>query len=700
MLLFMGVFFALAFSVTLALSLPGDIAGIQANGIPVTTASHLSTGATEKVYGAVSPGQGIVIAVFSYQDSLGNSVTGRHVEPFWFNDSTGRVLVQMGSNYSTAVAIHSDGHAYPSNGSPAGFSYGSGDPIAIIGTVSTSGNLTVLQATNVADAPTAFSRATVAGDLEFFVPLFGVPTVVAVTGWGWQRGRLREHLLQLPQWTSKRPKALGAPPPRDEIRWLENPYPRRLRTVSIGLHVLSAGWVTLFLVVVVSPIAFPYAAFLATIAVVPIGLLFSLIFGVSLGSAAKRAPRRIGLSDNGVYLDYPSPPKNARSYIAWIDVRELEAPTQVNKRAAKVDTPLGTEYLLSLDPAILPELRAAFEAGRTPFRDRSAPIRPSVASLLGTGAPRSVAEVSWTPNPMRTRWMRNGALLLLLEIPALLLLAWLWPRIGFGQGDVLFILPAMVGVSQLWTGYTAVRAVGVSTVGIGLRERRGERTVLWSDIEQLTPMARGFRYRTYSGFAEAVPMVDATLVSSIAEAMAPARGIPSSPVPPSPPPESLWISNPVRRRARAYLVLFLVLPIGLMTAGVIWGALRPSDPNWVLLATLPSVVLVFSIYPFVLYRASPVRIAVTPDALFVDFGSRRPGPGDLRAIRLSEIARLTSSVGRDQPTQTTLGLPAVPILVITTGGVVLSGGTVSPELARPIEARLRPDQLKDWKVPP
>lgn len=699
-LFFMGLSLTLAFCLTLALSLPGDISGIQANEMPVTEASHLSAGATAKVFGTVSPGQGAVITVFTYHDSYGNAITGRHVEPFWFNDSTGRVLVRMGANSSDAVAIENGGQPYPADGSPTGFQYQSGDPISIIGVASLVGNVTVLQATNVASSPTSFSHASVAGELEFFVPLLGAPAAVLVLGVAWQRGRLREHALHLPQWTAKRPKALRTAAPGDNVRWLDNPYPGRLRRISVVAYALAVVLAALFLVVVVSPIVFPYSVYLGTLVGAPVGLLFALPFGFGYGQTAKHAPTRVGLSSTGVYLDYPHPPKNARAFIAWSDVRELEAPLAVNKYAAKLDTPLGTEYLLSIDASILPEIRAAFEAGRTPFRDRAAPIRPSLASLVGAGAPLSVADVQWSPNPLRTRWMRNGVILLLLEIPALALLVLLWPRVGLNQGDALFFLPLMFGASQLWGGYAAIRAVGLSSIGISLRERKGERTILWSDIEELTPGSRGLRYKTYSGFAEALPLLDASVVRAIADAMASARGVSSTRAPVLPPPETLWQPNLLKQRARLYLVLLLGIPLALTASGAVWAFLEPSNPAWIFLVTLPVVVLVFALYPYALYRSSPDRIAVTSEALFVDRGSRPAGPGELGTLRLTDIASLSSTVGRHEPAPTTLGMPSVALYVKTSWGVLLAGGMISPGLAKAIAARMRPDQVKEWKVPP
>jgi hypothetical protein len=120
-LLTFGVILTVMFGLVAATILPVEVDRAQLEGLSISPVSSLSPGSTAKISGYVSAGQGTVIVIFSYKDSTGTPQTGRHVEPFWMNDSTGRVLVEMGSNGSTDPAIDSGGVPYPSNATPTGF---------------------------------------------------------------------------------------------------------------------------------------------------------------------------------------------------------------------------------------------------------------------------------------------------------------------------------------------------------------------------------------------------------------------------------------------------------------------------------------------------------------------------------------------------------------------------------------------------
>ncbi|HEY6237778.1 MAG TPA: hypothetical protein VIZ68_01145, partial [Thermoplasmata archaeon] len=212
LLIFQGAMFLLIFGVVAATSVPAGIAGSQLNAMSVTTVAQLGQSGTAKVFGTVSPGQSTVIVVFSYRDSTGTTQSGRHVEDFWFNDSTGPALIQMGLNSSSSPSIAAGGEPYPTVGTPTGFQYESGDPISIIGNVVHSGNETILQASEVAPSPGAFYHHSDLFDAAFFGIPISASSAALVAGVFLTRHRLRLHGLHLPQWAAKRPKQLAAAP--------------------------------------------------------------------------------------------------------------------------------------------------------------------------------------------------------------------------------------------------------------------------------------------------------------------------------------------------------------------------------------------------------------------------------------------------------------------------------------------------------
>jgi hypothetical protein len=703
LLILQGATFLIIFGFIAALTVPAGIAGSQLNAMPVSTVAQLGPSGTAKVFGTVSPGQSTVIVVFSYRDSTGTSQTGRHVEDFWFNDSTGVALIQMGPNSSSSPSIATGGEPYPSVGTPTGFQYESGDPISVIGNVVHSGNETIIQATEVAPAPGAFSHHSDVFDAAFFGIPISVSSAALVAGVFLTRHRLRLHELHVPQWAAKRPKQLASAPPTDSVTWADNPYAGRMRSMGIAALGGFAGLLGTFLVVVLSPIVFPDALYYGVLFGAPIALIFSGVYGLVYLSSSRSSPRRLGVSRSGLYFDFQKPPKNARTFVAWGDVRELEAPLSQNRRAVKLDTPLGAEYVQGLTPEVIAFLRDQFEAARLPYRDSSAPIRPSVASLLGTGAPAVVAETEWAPNPLRPRWMRRGVLLLLLEIPTFAAFLLVFARIGVNQGDALFFFPLIIGAQTLYSGAGAVRAVGISSFGFSLRERKGERTIPWSEIAELTPMSRGLRYKTATGFAEAIGLLDRSVVDAIVDGLNRARGTPSVGVPaPVPPPVGAWRPNPVHRTARALLLLLLVGPAVPIGVSVAWIFLEPFDPIVIFGIGLPGIVMIFALYPAILWRGSPVRIATTSEALFVDYGRTKLDPGRFEMLRFSNIASAMTS-GRSAVETATpsgyLGITSTTLTLRTVAGVNLTVGAISPPLARSIAARLRPEQMREWKPP-
>ncbi|HEY6238469.1 MAG TPA: hypothetical protein VIZ68_04715, partial [Thermoplasmata archaeon] len=591
----------------------------------------------------------------------------------------------------------------PTVGTPTGFQYESGDPISIIGHVIHTGNETILQASEVAPSPGAFYHHSGLFDAAFFGIPISLSSAALVAGVFLTRHRLRLHELHLPQWAAKRPKQLAAAPPTDSVTWAENPYPARMRWMGIAALGVFAGLLGAFLLVVLSPIVFPDAVYYGVLFGAPIALIFAGVIGPVYFFTSRSSPRRVGVSRSGVYLDIPKPSKNARTFLAWADVRELEAPLPQNRRGVKLDTALGAEYVQGLTPEVITFLRAQFEAARLPYRDASAPIRPSVASLLGTGAPAVVAETEWAPNPLRSRWMRRGALLLLLEIPVFAAFLLVFSRIGLNRGDALFFFPLIAGAQTLYAGAGAVRAVGLSSFGFSLRERKGERTIPWSEIAELTPMSRGLRYKTATGFAEAIALLDRTVVDAVVEGLNRARGTPSAGVPaPVPPPVAAWLPNPVHRTARTLLLLLLVGPAVPIGVSVAWIFLEPFDPNVIFGISLPWIVIIFALYPGILWRGSPVRLATTSEAIFVDYGRKNLDPGRFEMLRFANVVSAMTSGRFAVQTATPsgyLGIASTTITLRTVAGVNLTIGPLSPAVARALAARLRPEQLREWKLP-
>jgi hypothetical protein len=704
MLFFQGVVFLLIFGVVAALTLPGNLASASLNTMPVTSVAQLAVGASEKVFGTVGPNQSTVIAVWDYKDQFGNTITGRHVKNFWLNDSTGRVLIEMGSNYSSTPTISRGGESYSAPGATNGFQYESGDPISVIGVVMAVSNGTAIQASAVAPTPTSFSHHSAFFDELFFGVPLSISSGLVVTGVALTQYHLRRHERNLPLWTVKRPKELSSRPSTDDIRWINNPYPNTIRRTSIAVNAVSVALVAIFYVVVVSPIVFPDSVYFAVLISVPVSMIFTLVTGLAFWTMARKGLARLGTSPAGVYLEYRHRPKNAREFLAWSDIRELEAPMPMNRHAVRFDTPVGRELVQSLSPEVIAFLRKEFEAARVPYRDRSAPIRPSVESLLGTGAPLEVSETVWSRNPFRSRWIRRGVILLVLEVPALLLFIYLFPRIGVNRGDALFFFPLIIGAQQIYLGYAAVREVGISAVGFSLRERKGDRTVPWSELAELTPAPRGIRYKTQTGFAETVGGLDAGMVALIVDGLNQALGIPPTTAAsiPSPPVEG-WLENRVHRVARNLLLSMVAVPAAVMGGSAVWLYLQPANPFAIFGAVLPVIIAVFAIYPYVLWRGSPIRIAVTSDAIFVDYGKRRVSPGNFLYLPLVSIASAKTGTAPSQPAGQTpagyLGIASAPIAIRTVGRINLGIGPVAPVVAQAIAARLRPEQLREWKLP-
>ncbi len=697
MLIAQGLIFAIIFGVVAAVSLPSAFAYAHEDAIPVTAVAQLAPGSVEKVFGTVSPNQSSVIVVFDYTDSQGQSVTGRHVESFWFNDSTGRALVEMGANSSSSPTIATGGEPYPAVGTPTGFQYESGDRIAILGKVVAQGNVTILQAQAVGGSPTTLVHSSLAFDAAFFGVPLAVCAIAIAAGFALTSSRLNVHNRNLPSWKLKRPKQLHAPPSSDDVRWSDNSVIAGLRRTGLVLIGVSIGLAALWVVVVLSPIPFSDPVYTSVLVGAPLALLFTLVFGGSDSWYARHGLRRVGLGTAGLYLDYRYPPKGARSYLAWSDIRELEAPMAISRRSMKADTALGSEYVHYLDPDLMRLIRECFEAARVPYRDQRAPLRPSVASLTGSGPPASVAEIHWQVNPLRARWMHIGLLLLVLEIPALATLVFAFPDLLFTQAVVLFLFPGFAGAQFLYLGYRSIQEVGLSSAGFSLRERKGERTVLWADIAELTPSSRGFRYKTATGFAEAVPLVDASVVADVANRLNRVRGDDTGTSRVAPPPESSWQPNPVHRRSRNLFLLLLLVPLAVSLVGVSLAILAPLDPFAFFLIVLPVLPAIFALYPAVWWRQSPSRVAVTADALHVDFGPGRPTPGRVSALRLTAIASLVGREPAEGPSAL-LGLSSLNVTARTQAGIRLDTGFVSPELGRLLASRLAPDQLTEWQV--
>ncbi|MCI4335921.1 MAG: hypothetical protein L3K17_01810 [Thermoplasmata archaeon] len=678
--------------------LPGNVAGEQRNALAVTPVSGLSLGANEKVFGIVSPGQGAVIVVFSYTDSSGNSATGRHVENFWLNDPTGRVLVEMGSNDSSTPTIARGGEGFPPGVAVVtGFQYESNDSISIIGQVTQVGNVTAIGASAVAPNPTAFSHASATTDAEFF----GIPSAICVSvilaGVFLTRSRLRWHELNLPKWTLKRPKELSAPPPADSIEWMDNAYLGQIRRIGRVGIAASFALIALFLVVVVSPTNFPDQVYFGVLVGTPIGLIFAAVSGYNYWNLARRGIRRLGASSQGVYLDYARVPPGARTFIAWTDIRELEAPRAIYAHGAQIDTPLGSEYLQLLSTDTITFLRTHFEAARVPYRSQSAPLRPSVESLLGTGPPASVSGTVWTRNPLARRWVLKGALLLVLQIPLAVLGVIFFERYGLNQGEALFFLPTMFGAQLAYQGSRAIRAVGISAVGFSLRESAGERTIPWSEVAELTPFARGVRYKSVTGFAESFARLDRTVIAAIVDGLNQARGVRSLVAAPNVPPAvAAWVTNPLHGSARDLLVLMVALPLGVSLASTAWLVLT-GNPNAIFGIFFPVILIVFGINPLVSWRASPVRIALTSDAIFVDYGRPVSDVSAFNVLPFSQIATASASGPSSAPRG--LGLRPIAISFRTVAGINLAVGPVSPTVARAVQVRFRPDQLQEWKLP-
>ncbi|MCI4323023.1 MAG: hypothetical protein L3K03_03225 [Thermoplasmata archaeon] len=698
----MGVFFTLVFGAVTVLLVPTAYAHLQRDELTPTPVSQLQSGMTAKVAGFVSPGQGAVIVEFTYKDATGNPESGYHVENFWLNDSTGRVLIEMGSNDSPP-AILSGGEPYPANGTTTGFQYESGDPIVIIGTVTPVPGGLAIQAVIVAQST---SEIVSSNDFEITAPLFGgsagFGVAVLIAGVILTRQRVQLHLQNLPKFVSLRPKELHAAPTGEAIVWTENHYPRTLRWISfVSLGIAGASTVA-FLVVTLAPLPFSSVVFLVIPGVSLVVMLFGYVFGLSYQSQYRSAVARVGVSSTGIHFDYPRPPKNRRTYLAWVDIRSLEAPLAMNRRAAQFETDLGTEYAFNLDDSLPVAIRAAYEQARTRTTGVGpvGAFTPTLDTLRSGTVPLPVGRAVWYRNKLRDRFFRYVAVLVVVQIALIPVAIWLYDKIGLNQGTALPFYPTIFALVQARIAWRAPKEVGVSDAGFTLRGTTGERTTAWENIAEFVPQPRGIRTKSTAGVVETFTLIDADAVRFILAGFEQRRGGNSSVATTAMSPAAGdWISNPLHEYAGVLVLLLLGGPAVVMGFSAYFAAINPLNVLAVLGAILPAIVFVFALFPYAIWKYSPVRVALTGSGIVADYGRRDPGPGVVSTLRFEAIARATPGSQSEPMVDDSLFFPMGKprsISLATRAGVQFSLGPVGPGIEKAVLARLSMEQRSGY----
>jgi hypothetical protein len=702
MLVLMGVMFTLMFGLIALLIVPTAYAHLQRDELTPTAVSQLQAGTTAKVAGFVSPGQGTVLVEFTYKDSTGTPQSGYHVENFWVNDSTGRVLIEMGSNASPPPIL-SGGQPYPTNGTTTGFQYESGDPIVIIGTVTSVSGGVALEAIVVAQST---SEIVSYNDFEIDAPLFGgsvgIGVAVLIAGLLLTRQRVQLHLQNLPKFVSLRPKELHSAPTGEAVAWTENHYPRTLRSIYLVSLAIAGASTVAFLVVAFAPIAFSSLVFLVVPLVSLFGMLFGYIFGLSYRSQYRSAVARIGVSSAGIHFDYPRPPKNQRTYLAWVDIRSLEAPVAMNRRAAQFETDLGTEYAVNLDYGLPVAIRAAYEQARTRTTGVGpvGAFAPTLDTLRSGTVPLPVGRAEWHRNGLRGRWFRYVAILAVIQIGLIPVAILLYDKIGLNQGTALPFYPTIFALVQARMAWRAPKEVGVSDAGFTLRGTTGERTTAWENIAEFVPLPRGIRTKSTAGVVEVFAMIDADAVRFILAGFEQRRGGSSSVSTTAVAVTAgEWISNPLHEYAGMLVLLLLGGPAAVMAISAYFAVIDPLNFLAVLGAILPSLVFILAIFPYAIWKYSPVRVALTGSGIVADYGRRDPGPGVLSTLRFEAIAKATpgsqsESMVDDSPFFP-MGKPR-SISLETRAGVKLSLGPVGPGIEKAVIARLSMEQRSGY----
>ncbi len=631
--------------VLLGSALPGALHQLALDQMPATSLEGLTPGPSlVKVVGTVAPGQGTVLEGWEEQGSNGNyQWTWPIRDNFNITDNRAQVLI----NLSGLEEYFGSPRLPP--GQTNGTDYQSGDQVALIGTVGTQGNRTVVYAQYITDRPFALYPDPLFA-LYLFGPFagFGLGSLVLGVYLGIRYARINEtNLLRTGRSLQFRQEEV---PPRSEaIQWTENGYRSQMRSIALWTGVATA-------VVVPGGFALGFWGFSGgpswTITASALLLVVGLVVGLSAyvyGSLSRKGIARVGFAESGLYVGYArAPPKDARTYFAWTGVSEVSTGEMGNRRLVVLKTGFGDEYLSNLATELVSSIRSAFErrttAGAPPVA-RGEVLRPRSPDLLGPVSVGSDAEFQWRSNTYRESKMRLGAFLLAVQVPISILFAlFAYPRIGFNQGDTLFFLPGIWGAGTAYTAYANFPAsLGISNGGFRVRRRRGESSARWEDLQTLVPDRSLLRYKTRSGYSELIFGVDRAFVDGMVEGLENfrmrERGVRRTPLSPSSPVD--WRPNAARARAVWLYWALLLAPLGGALATTLLAYRIFQD--WIFAGVtgfIPLLIMLGALYVRTPYLYAPTRVGFSSDGLRIEYASSDPSPALLREVAWTDIAQI------------------------------------------------------------
>lgn len=644
-ILLYGLVFGTLGLVLLGSALPGVLHQLALDQMPATSLEGLTPGSSlVKVVGTVAPGQGTVLEGWEEQGANGNyQWTWSVRDDFNITDNRTQVLVDL-----SALQYYLGSPRLPP-GQTNGTDYRSGDQVALIGTVGAQGNRTVVYAQYITDRPYALYPDPLL-TIYLFGPFAGTGLALLALGviLDVRHARISEaNLLRTGRAMQFRQDAVA---PRSEvIQWTENGYLAQMRSVAIWAGVATA-------VAVPGGFALGVWGFSGgppwTITASALLLVVGLMVGVttySFGSLSRRGIARLGFAESGLYVGYRrAPPKDARTYFAWTEVSEISTGEMANRRLVVLKTSFGDEYLSNLATELVSSVRSAFErrttAGAPPVA-RGEVLRPRLPDLLGPVSAGRDAEFQWRSNSYRQSKIRLGASLLAAQVPIAILFAlFVYPRIGFNQGDMLFFLPGMWGAASAYAAYANFpQSLGISNGGFRVRRRRGESSCRWEDLQTLVPDKTLLRYKTRSGYSELIFGVDRAFVVGVVEGLETfrmrERGVRRTPLSPSSPVD--WRPNAARARAAWLYWVLLLAPLGGAAATTLLAYRFVQD--WILagaMGLMPLLIMLGALYVRVPYVFAPARVGFSSDGLRVEYASTDPSPSLLREVAWNDIAQI------------------------------------------------------------
>ncbi len=634
MLVVMGLMFSLMGGFFMALMVPDSLHEMSVNQMEVTSLESLPTGGTIKVSADISPGQGVVLSGYDVKDSNGNWVMKwTQFKDFNLTDNSTTLLV----NVSELTQFMGSPRAPP--GHDSGYDYQSGDHVGVLGNLVRHGNVTVLYATMITDHPPTFYLDPTFG-LYFSISFGAIALAALLAGVALVQAHVRLHEATLARSGRQvRWEKVIPPPVQDSIEWHENAYVSRMRSIYLSTGVASIALVPLLLgslywSIMGGPSWTSWAFAWALVAEI-----FTSIIAVGYRSYFGRRIGRIGISAQGLYLDYPHKrPPNARTYYPWDEISELSTGPMPNSKMITLKTSFGEEWLVNLDPDTLRLLREGFTRNRAaavPPPRSGEPLTPTLPSLLGEHPSTTATEIVWRPNPLRASRVRWSLILFVLQVPSLLPV-FIWPNFGIwidaGAISYLFF-PSMLGAMQLWFAYSAMSSEeGLSAVGLHLKMRAGTKVIPWSDVSELSVVRSVVKVKTNAGIADSLtgldPEYQAEVVRKLEDFYRRKRGDP-----PDAFPKTVifdWMVNP--RRVGATLLFYLSL--GLPSAGVVATVVGSYylTGSWLLagaFGVLPGMGYLWMLRTSTPYRTAPARVGFSSTG----FAAEYPGETPLSAVQ-------------------------------------------------------------------